>query len=509
MRRELILSIDIGTTGMKFGLYDARGRNLIFLRKATPLLKRDLGTIDVKAIYDAVVSGICEVVKESGSGDSIAVIGVDGQMGGILGIDEKWEPVIHFDPPINNNYREHMKKALSSFGSSILEETGSIPINGSKILYWMKEQPEKCRRVKKFLSLGAYITGKLTGLEIEKAFIDRTTTYLFGLAKGSGWSESLCHQLQIPQSILPTVVESTKIVGKLQRDVSRVCDMRDGIPCIAGVGDTSSSILGAGVTEEGEAIDIAGTCSVFGICSSKGLIDRKNKALLRMQAPLPDIYYLVGIGFGGEVYSWFLHNVYAHNTPPGPHDELIRSAESIQPGSEGLFFFPFLGGIFTPPNDTVRGTWFGFDWKHTIAHMYRSILESFGYEYFHYFDIYKEISKNLGCGSVVVTGSGRKNHLWNQIKADILGADYLLLNRDDQENLGTALVAATSVNLIDDLRVAVSSCSKIHKRIPSIPANTEKYSPLSKRYMRYKTEVLNSIYPDITISGKERVSESR
>jgi xylulokinase len=455
---------------------------------------REFDTLDLQSIYDAVLSGICELVKEGDSAKDIAVIGIDAQMGGVLGIDERWQPAIQFDPPINPNFKGIMNEVLQSYGDAILDETGSLPINGSKIRYWLRNNRASSKGVKKFLSLGAYIAGRLSGLSTEHAFIDRTTTYLFGLAAPSGWSEKLCEQLQVPLSVLPRIVESNAIVGTLRREVTESCGMRAQVPVIAGVGDTSSSILGSGVIEEGHAVDIAGTCSVFGICSSEEIIDRQNGMLLRMQAPLPDLYYLVGIGFGGEVHGWYMENIYSFSGPPRSYDELKRTAASIEPGSEDLFFFPFLGGIFTPPNDRVRGTWLGIDWNHTAAHLYRSILESFGYEYRAYDSVYREISSTPGCRSVIVTGSGRHNRLWNQIKSDILGAEYVTLNRDDQANVGTAIVAGTAVGLIDDMKDAASSCSEIQERITPNPEHTDKYSMLGDSYLRYKSVIMDSLY---------------
>ena len=385
MKQQLVLSIDIGTTGLKFGLYNSEGHVLYYLRKNTPLIERELGTLDAIHIYNEVIQGIQEIATESGLAEQIEVIGICGQMGGIIGIDAKWEPVIPFDPPINNNYKPHMNDALRVHGSVITEETGSIPINGSKIVFWMKEQQAIFKEVKKIVTIAGYIIGKLIGIDSDNAFIDRTSLYLFGLGFGNTWSEKICNLLQVPIEILPAIEEPGNIVGTLDRATSRICGLKEEISIIAGMGDTAASILGAGIVEEGDVVDIAGTCSVFSICTAKDIIDRENKALLRLEAPIPDTYYLVGIGFGGEVYNWFLKNVYLCDNDSNVHEKLMKQAEKILPGSENLLFFPFLGGNFTPPNDVVRGTWFGLDWEHTIFHMYRSVLESIAYEYYYYY----------------------------------------------------------------------------------------------------------------------------
>lgn len=498
MPEKCVLSIDIGTTGLKFGIYNAEGRCLYFSRKDTPLKECYSGTVGMEAIYDAVLEGTYDVVKQSGMGGCIEVVGIDGQMGGICGIDEQWRPVIEFDPPINNNFKPYMRDSLREHGDVIVQETGSIPINGAKIVYWMKEHPALFTKVRKVLSLSGYIIAKLIGTPWEEAFIDRTTLYLFGLAKGGRWSERVCELLGIPKCILPEIKESSQIVGSIGSDASRASGLREGTPLIAGTGDTASSILGAGVVSEGDAVDIAGTCSVFGICTAKDVVDREHKALLRMEAPIPDTYYLVGIGFGGEVYRWFLRNVCRCTDGDTVHKELTRGAQRLQPGSDNLLFFPFLGGTFTPPNERVRGTWIGLDWNHTVHHMYRSVLESFAYEYYYYRGIYSNLSHSGHCGSVRVTGSGKKNHLWNRIKSDVLGVDYVLLKRDDHENFGTALVALYAAGLMSNLHTDLEKYFEIDKRFGVNEKNRQKYKPFADMYVSCKTECMEDIYRRFT-----------
>jgi len=494
MENGLILSIDIGTTGLKFGIYDQSFKNLYFLRKNTPLIEKFSGTMDVLEIYTAVLSGIKEIAEKSKQAGQIRVIGIDGQMGGIVGINERWEPILPFDPPINNNFKPFMTDILGSHRDLIVAETGSIPINGSKIIYWMKEQYDIFKDIKKIVTLAGYIIGKLINIDFENAFIDRTSLYLFGLGCGNKWSAKLCDILHVPMSILPTVRESTHIVGYLSKGVARRCSLMEGIPIIAGTGDTASSLLGAGIVNPGDAIDLAGTCSVFGVCTAKDIIDTKHGALLRLEAPIPDIYYLVGVGFGGEVYNWFIYNIYCHEGVTEEYAKLIKGAKDISPGSSNLLFFPFLGGSFTPPDDVVRGTWLGLDWNHTVHHLYRSMLEAIAYEYFYYYSIYREISGIGIRGPIVVTGSGRNNDLWNQIKADVLGFDYITLNRADHECLGTALVAGLAVDMITDIRTNLKKCFEIERRYFSNSIRHKEYERMARSYVRFKSDIIRKIY---------------
>jgi xylulokinase len=166
-----ILSIDIGTTEIKFGIYDDRGQAVNIFKMKTPLSTSAKGTVAVEPIYHAVLTGLKEIVSQTDTARDVEVIGIDGQMGGILGIDENWHPVFDFDPPINNNYKRYLLGFLTHHRTAFGDESGSIPINGSKIVYWVREEPEIFRKVAKILSLGGYVVGKLAGIEWDRACI--------------------------------------------------------------------------------------------------------------------------------------------------------------------------------------------------------------------------------------------------------------------------------------------------------------------------------------------------
>jgi xylulokinase len=485
---QLVLSVDVGTTWIKFGLYDARLRNLFSLRRKTPLEPSELDTVNAELIYEAVLDGIEDVVAESGLGQSVSVIGLDGTMGGIIGIDEAWTPVIDLDLPISNNFKPYMKRILKNHGSLIAKKTGSIPINGAKVVYWLKEHPDIASRVKKIFTLSDYIVGKLAGLTWDRAFIDRTNLYLFALGKNNSWSPELCDTLGIPISMLPRVCEPWQIIGGLAQEAASACGLRSGIPLIAGCGDTAASFLGAGIVDDGNIVDVAGTCSVIGICSDDDVVDSEHHSLLRLESPLPGVYYLVGIGFGGEIHRWAASNL-AFGAQNG-YADLAKEAAAIGPGCDGLIFLPFLGGSFTPPDDGVRGAWLGLDWGHSRAHLYRSVLEGLAHEYVCRLDLYRKISGKDAFKDVCVIGGGSANDLWNQIKADALGIDYVKLRDAPYECRGTALVAGGAVGIYENLSELSRATVCEEQRYVARPDVTAIYREKLARYSKLKSSGL-------------------
>ncbi|MCQ4649117.1 hypothetical protein NE477_26095, partial [Blautia marasmi] len=75
--------------------------------------------------------------------------------------------------------------------------------------------------------------------------------------------------------------------------------VKAGIPVIAGCGDTSASIYGAGVLEKGNLLDCAGTASVLCTSTDIFLPDIEKQTITMMRAPIDGVWYPMAYINGG------------------------------------------------------------------------------------------------------------------------------------------------------------------------------------------------------------------
>jgi glycerol kinase len=90
---------------------------------------------------------------------------------------------------------------------------------------------------------------------------DLSNAGLTGLLRtdGSGWSDALLERLDIPASMLPTIVDSTGVVGH--------ATALDGAPPIAGIaGDQQASLIGQSCVRPGQAKATFGTGGMLDVC---------------------------------------------------------------------------------------------------------------------------------------------------------------------------------------------------------------------------------------------------
>jgi xylulokinase len=128
---------------------------------------------------------------------------------------------------------------------------------------------------------------------------------------------------------------------------------------------------------------------------------------------------------------------------------LDEEAERIPPGSDGLILLPYFLGQRSPQFDPLaRGVLFGLTMSHTREHIYRALLESFGYGCLHGLDA--NIPDWESCvNRVIATGGGARSRIWRQIVSDIVGVPQEYPAKGDSP-LGGAYFAGYGVGIFND-----------------------------------------------------------
>ncbi|MBE3580079.1 MAG: xylulose kinase [Thermoanaerobacteraceae bacterium] len=465
MGAKYLLGVDIGTAGTKAGLFDLEGRLLAVAYAESYLRYPAPGWVeqDPEDFYRTACITIREVLEKSGLNPrDIAGMAFDGQMAGIMGIDEEWRAVTRYDSWLDVRCQKYVDWLREHYCEKLIATVGTPPsiAHGPKMIWWKEEEPEVYRRIAKFIVPAVYVAGRVCGLRAEQAFEDYTYLHFSGVsdALAGQWSPELLGAFGLSQDKLPQIVKPWRIVGYVTEEGARDTGLAAGTPVAAGVGDTAASFLGAGMVEKGQAVDVAGTASVLAVCVDEFVPDIENKTLIVPRAVQPGLWFAMAyIGGGGLCLRWFrdtwaaAEREEAERSGRDVYDILNEAAAEVPAGSAGLLFIPHLGGRVCPYDSRIRGAWIGFSWNHDKAGFYRSILEAVAYEYGYYLDITRKLFPSLEVKEVRVIGGGARSPLWNQMKADILGIPYVSLEREEVGIWGSALVAGYAVGIYKDL----------------------------------------------------------
>lgn len=509
MGKRYLIGVDLGTSATKAALYNIDGTLVSEACQEVPLYYPKPGVVEQENddFYRTAAMAVHECVQSSGiDPKEIAGVAFDSQMAGIGSIDENYQPATRFDSWLDMRCKPYIEDLEKNHSELVTRLTGCAPTcdHGPKMLWWKGERPEEYKKIAKFLTPAAYVAGRLAGLKGDDAFMDYTFLHFSGFvdAKAGVWSKELCQTLGFDMDKLPRIVEPWHIIGEVTPTAAKDFGLAAGTPIAAGCGDTAAGALGAGIVRNGMIFDTAGTASVFAGCTDQFVADIKNKALLCMRSVIPGLWNpLAYIAGGGLALRWFRDQFF--NTSQGKSleksedlfDRMIAMAAEIEPGCDGLFFSPHLGGRICPADPDMRGSWVGFSWGHTQAHFFRSVLESVAFEYDYYLRILKENIPNLHLIEARVVGGGSRSPIWNQIKADILDIPYQPLQGSEFGSWGSAMIAGHAAGVYSNLTetaekfaIIKGEALKPRKDIHS------RYGIISDQYIKWQSELSHGFH---------------
>jgi xylulokinase len=445
---RLLLGIDISTTGGKALLIDQTGR--VITSATTPLTLQTPYPLwseqNPEEWWQGIKTSIHKVLSESDAGaESIAAIGLTGQMHGLVMLDESGRvlrPAILWNDQRTGLQCDQIRERIGR--QRLIQTTGNDALTGftaPKILWVQENEPEVINQTRHILLPKDYIRYRLTGeFGMDKA--GGSGTILFDL-QARTWSDELLGELDLPREWFPDTFEGPQISGQISKAAAADTGLIAGTPVVGGAGDQAAGATGVGAVEPGIIALTLGTSGVVFAPTETALIEPEGR-LHAFCHSSPGRWHFMGVMLSAAgSLQWYRDTI----APQMSFDALVEEAAHIPPGSEGLLFLPYLTGERTPhPDPYARGAWIGLTLRHERAHMTRAILEGVAFGLKDSF----ELIRQAGLGSinqVRVSGGGAKSQLWQQILADTLGVELVTVNTTEGAAFGAALLAGVGAGL--------------------------------------------------------------
>jgi xylulokinase len=488
---ELLVGVDLGTTGTKTAVYDPDGKPLAEANAEVPLRWQAPGRVDQDPddFYRSTVSTISRCLEQGGvDAEQVVALGITGQMAGVLGLGADWKPSTPYDSWLDLRCSEDVDWLEHELGDDLVEMTGCPPMidHAPKMRWWRRERPEVFAATEKWIMPSGYVAGKIAGLQPGDAFIDSTYLHFTGLAdaRGGAWSSGLAEAIGIPTDKLPKIFEPSTVIGRVSEEAAADCGLMEGTPIAAGLGDTAAGALGAGLVRSGQLLDVAGTAAVLAASTDEFRPDVRSRTLIAMRGAIPGQWIPLSYLSGGSLLGWLGEAL----APAGEEvhepdfDELTAEASEVRASAEGLLFVPHLDGRLLPNDPAMRGAWVGLNRHHKRPHLVRAVLEGVAYEYANYLQVLLKLYPGLTFDETRVIGGGAHSDTWNGIKASVLGVSYIRLDREEFSCWGAALVAGHAVGLFDDLAGAAESSTLARDRFEPDPEDHAAYRPMAQIY---------------------------
>jgi xylulokinase len=240
---------------------------------------------------------------------------------------------------------------------------------------------------------------------------------------------------------------------------------------VAGGGDQSAQAVGVGAVSEGIVALTLGTSGVVFATTEGPYIEPQGRLHAFCHA-VPGAWHFMGVMLSAAgSLQWYRDTL----APGASYDVLLKPCADIPPGSEGLFFLPYLTGERTPhPDPLARAAFVGLTIRHSRDHMTRAVLEgvAFGLR------DNMELIRQAGLGQireVRVSGGGARSALWRQILADVLDTELITVNTTEGAAFGAALLAGVGADVWGSVEESCQATIRSTSSTTPQPASVERY----------------------------------
>jgi len=460
-----LLGIDVGTTGVKVILISIEGEFIAEVNNSYKLYAPQTNWFeqDPEDWWKATILSIQQILKDSKiDASQISGIGLSGQYHGLVLLDKNLKvlrPCILWNDQRTAKQSEDIINKVGKEKLLRIAATPGAPYFTACKLYWVREfEPEVYEKSFKLVLPKDYVRLKLTG-ELATDVTDASGTLFLDIEKRK-WSEEMLEMLDVDHAILPELVESPEVPGKLSSDAAKQTGLKQGIPVAGGAGNQASAAVGNGIVEEGLATYSIGTSGVIYAATEQVRVDRKGRINTFCHAVPGTWCVLACINSAAGSLHWFQESFSdwerheAEEEGENVYSLLMEKAAEVQSGSDKLFFLPYLAGERHPHTDPdAKGVFFGIHSGHTKSHFIRSILEGVAYSFRDCLEVIKEMGTDIH--EIRATGGGAKSKLWKKIQVNVSGQPIVSTNADlGGAAYGAAILGSISAGVYKTVKEA-------------------------------------------------------
>lgn len=490
------LGLDIGTSGCKAVVFDAKGATLGAAYQEYSVLTPAPGyaELDSKEVMDKCFqvtgeaaalakSDLVSGMSISSQGEAFTPVGADGKIigNGMISSDTRAVDIV--------------EKVSDEFGKEKLYEiTGHTAYSMFTLfkLLWLKENsPDVWARSEGFHCYEDLVHLQL-GLTPAISWPLAGRTMMFDVNSHT-WNAEILDYMGLRESRLARPIPTGTLVGEIPAIFAEKAGLPPGVKVYAGGHDQTVCALGAGVVEDGSAMYATGTveCICPVLSAPRRSRDLRESNLCCYDYTLPGKQTTVAYSLtGGNILQWFKNEF--------GQLELEKAAESgenvyellmaeLPEQATDLFVLPYFTPTGTPYFDaTATGAMLGLKLTTKRAEILKALLEGVALEMRLNLDIMERSGMHIE--KFIATGGGARSEKWTQLKANILNRPISVIEIDEAGCFGAAMIAL-SAETATPLAELTAKGSKEIMLVTPIPEQVEIYNT--------KFEIYKKVYPTL------------
>lgn len=474
---EYIGAIDIGTSGVRFIIFDHDATTVASAYQEVPLSYPEPGWVeqDPERLVEMTLAVIrAGLARGKIRPTDLAAVGITNQRETTIVWDRSTGRPVY--PAIvwqDRRTASRCQELQATEAARMIRARTGLPsdpyFSATKIEWLLENVPGLAARAARnevlFGTVDTWLLWHLIGEHVTEP-TNASRTLLYDIHEGY-FDPDLLSLFDIPVDCLPTVQPSLSVFGHTRPDLFGA-----RIPVSGVLGDQQAALFGQTCFTAGEAKATWGTGAFLLMNTGQQPITSEHGLLTTIAYASPDgspCYALEGSVFvAGAVIQWLRDGL-------GIIEDAAQSNTLAQAVSStgNVYFVPALTGLGAPHWDPyARGTILGITRGTRREHIVRAALEGIAYQTY---DVVRALEHDTGerLGELRIDGGAARNDFLCQFQSDLLGIPLVRPSILETTALGAAFAAGISIGFWEDL-TALRSLYRVEKR----------YTPLMKEAKR-------------------------
>jgi gluconokinase len=440
-RPSFLLSIDVGTSGVRAALFDDRGHEVPSAwvrRRRHP----DFTELDPDSLVDEVIQAIDELLTYSfHSAAQIELIAISTFWHSLIGLDRVGRPTTQLYTWADTRAAQFAYDLRSQFDEQeIHARTGCRfhPSYWPAKLLWLKHE-ESFNATAHWVGFAEYLCLHLLG-ETATLVSMASATGLFN-QKECDWDWEFIRALGISPDTLPEIRTQTSL--RLRESFALRWPALAEARLVTIVGDGAANNIGAGCSTKANIALMVGTSGAMRCAFTGEPPPEIDPALWSYRMSNKQIVVGGALSDGGGLFQWLIETLRFNENVAALEAEVSQR----EPDSHGLTILPFwFGERSTGWRTDARGGIFGLRQQTTNVEIVRAVFEAIAYRFAL---IARALDRVAPGAAIVASGNAlRASPVWTQIIADVLGRPLMFGGSSEASIRGAALLALETVGKI-------------------------------------------------------------
>ena len=440
----MLLSIDIGTSGVRAALFDERGNEVpgaqAYSQRTTAM------SYFGELLPNRLVKEVLDTIDRVPFNTRVDYIAISAFWHSLLGIDATGWPTTKLLTWADTRAAQFANDLRSQFNEvEIHARTGCRfhPSYWPAKLRWLKhEQTDHFNSTRSWLGFAEFLCLRLFG-ETSTFISTASATGLFN-QRNCDWDWDLVDALGIARETLPIL--KTQMDAQLTNEFASRWPALAGARLITVVGDGAANNIGAGCSTKDKIALMVGTSGAMRVVYTGGPPNELAPGLWCYKANRERVVVGGALSDGGGVLQWMYENLELY----GDNAAMEKRMAELEPDAHGLTVLPFWSGErSTGWNGEAQGVIFGLRQQTRSWEIMRAVLESIAYRFALIARGLEDVAPNA---TIVASGNAlRYMPAWAQIIADVLGRQLLFGGAAEASSRGAALLALEAVGKIGSI----------------------------------------------------------